>query len=101
LRHHRLTDQGRDVSWIDRFAQHNSAKTAGGFDQIGAGIDAVTLRITAGGKGIGVDDQRLASKPARRWAAPRVKTSANRATIRATGPFKATPTFIATAIWAT
>ena len=70
-------------------------------DQIGTGIDAVALRITTWGQGIGVDDQRLASKPARRWAAPRVKTSANRATIRATGPFKATPTFIATAIWAT
>jgi hypothetical protein len=66
-------------------------------DQIGAGIDAVAFRITTWGQGIRVDDQRLASKPARRWAAPRVKTSAN----RATGPFKATPTLKTTAIWAT
>ena len=66
-------------------------------DQIGAGIDAVALRITTGGQAIGVDDQGLASKPARRGAAPRIKTSA----IRATAPFKATATFIATAIWAT
>ena len=55
-------------------------------DQIGTGIDAVAFRITARGQAIGVDDQRLGGKPARRGAAASTKTSA----IRATAPFKAT-----------
>ena len=59
-------------------------------DQISAGIDAVALRITAWRQAVGVNDQRLGSKPARRRAASLIKASA----IGATAPFKAS------AIWA-
>jgi hypothetical protein len=55
-------------------------------DQVGAGIDAVALGITAGRQVIGIDDQRLGSEPTRRGAAPSIKT----ASFGSTAPFKAT-----------
>jgi uncharacterized protein YlxW (UPF0749 family) len=55
-------------------------------DQVGAGIDAVALRITTRGQAVGIDDQRLGSEPTRRGAAPSIKT----ASFGSTAPFKAT-----------
>jgi hypothetical protein len=52
-------------------------------DQVGAGIDAVALGITAGRQVIGIDDQRLCSKPTGRGATPSIKTATF-------APFKAT-----------
>ena len=60
-------------------------------DQVGTGIDAVALRITAGGQAVGIDDQGLGCETTRRGAAPSIKT----ARFGSTAPFKAT------AIWAT
>jgi hypothetical protein len=55
-------------------------------DQVGSGIDAVALRITAGGQAVGIDDQGLGRETTRRGAAPSIKT----ASLGSTAPFKAT-----------